>query len=483
MKKNIILSILMLMLTFPLMAINQWVNVCDYGASGVKQSNATEAIQKAIDNCFLKGGGTVYLQAGDYTCGTIVMKSNVTLWLEAGATIWGSRVMEDFSYASHVSNFSGFENSSQTPILIYARDAKNIAIRGRGSIHAQAEREYLPLVSVDSFIVDETEKARLSGVEMKQYYKKDPATCMVYIVDCENVLIEDVELIESSGWTLHLQWTKKINIRGCRIYSSLVAGVNADGIDIDGCKDVCISDCIIKTGDDAIVLKTTLKEGRTETCENITVSNCVLTSTSTALKIGTETYADFSYVSFSNCVIRDTNRAMSIIVRDGAKVSYVSFSDIMLETNRKHFNWWGNGEPVWLVVKKRTPSSRIGRIDQVSFTNISGIGQGTSVIEGYSAEHPLGCIRLNQVDLRIEPESTPDKRATHAFRVCFVEKMSLSDVHFSWSGEDKEPNWGKLYHFEKINALKLHAVSGNDSGTRVESSEMNFQNVQHIIRH
>lgn len=482
MKKNIILSILMLILAAPLMAINQWANVCDYGASGSKESNATVALQKAIDDCHLKGGGTVYLPAGNYTCGTIIMKSNVTLWLEAGATIWGSRVAEDFSQASHAGNLSGFEHSSQTPILIYAKDAKNIAIRGRGSIHARAEREYLPLVSVDAFIADETEKARLAGVEMKQYYKKDPATCMIYIVDCENVLIEDVELIESSGWTLHLQWTNKINIRGCRIYSSLIAGVNADGIDIDGCKDVCISDCIIKTGDDAIVLKTTLKEGRTETCENITVSNCVLTSTSAALKIGTETYADFRYVSFSGCIIRDTNRAMSIVVRDGATVSNVSFSDIMLETNRKHFNWWGNGDPIWLVVKKRTPDSRIGRIDQVSFTNISGVGQGTSILEGYSAEHPLGCIRFNHVDLRIEPESTPDKRAVHAFKACFVEEMSLHDVLFSWQGKRKEPNWGKLYRFENIKYLKLHVVSGNDPETGTESSKTDFHNVRHIIR-
>lgn len=94
-----------------------------------------------------------------------------------------------------------------------------------------------------------------------------------------------------------------------------------------------------------------MKEGHAESCENITVSNCLLTSTSSALKIGTETYADFRYISFANCIIRDTNRGLSIVVRDGATVEYVSFSNIQLETKRKHFNWWRNGDPIWIVVK------------------------------------------------------------------------------------------------------------------------------------
>lgn len=480
MNKNIVLLLLMLLSHQFSWASSLWVNIHDYGITGKKETNSTSAIQSAINECHFKGGGTVYLPAGDYMCGTIKMKSNVTLWLEAGATIWGSRHADDYSNINHSGGLSGFENSIKSPILIYAENEKNISIRGRGRIDVQAEREYLPLSTVDSFIEEETENARLSGIEMKQYYKKDPSTCMVFIIACENVLIEDIEMVESSGWTLHLQWTQKINIRGCRIYSSLVAGVNADGIDIDGCKDVCISDCIIKTGDDAIVLKTTLKNGRSETCENVTVSNCVLTSTSTALKIGTETYANFSYISFSNCIIRDTNRAMSIVVRDGAKINYVSFSNITLETNRKHFNWWGNGEPIWVVIKKRTEESPVGSIDNVSFSNISGIGQGTSIIEGYSSDYPLGRINLSGVDLKVEPESLPDKRATNAFKARYINDLSLTNVDFSWNTTHKEPNWKELYSFENIKNLILNSVNGIDPNAKRKSSKFYINKVKNV---
>ncbi|WP_293667875.1 glycosyl hydrolase family 28 protein [uncultured Parabacteroides sp.] len=460
MKHKVFIVLVLSILVFSPVYGSSWFSLKDYGVKGERSENVTNSVQQVIDKCNKMGGGTVFFPPGDYLCGTLVLKSNVTLWLEAGATIWGSRNKEDYRQSKQISETAGFENLPSSPVLIYADRVQNVSIRGKGTIDVQAEREYLPLKHLDPFIEEETVIARKSGVEMKQFYKVEPSTCMLFIKNSSNILIEDVTFWESSGWTLHLQWSEKINIRGCRIYSSLVSGVNADGIDIDGCKDVCISDCIIKTGDDAIVLKTTLKEGHAESCENITVSNCLLTSTSSALKIGTETYADFRYISFANCIIRDTNRGLSIVVRDGATVEYVSFSNIQLETKRKHFNWWGNGDPIWIVVKKRNENSKIGKIDNVRFDGISGSGEGTSIIEGFSSDYPLGKIVLNNVDLKMFPECLPDKRATDGFKFSNVEYLSLSNMNITWDGKKSEPNWRYTYYLEKIKKLELHRVRG-----------------------
>ncbi|MDR2913892.1 MAG: glycoside hydrolase family 28 protein [Tannerella sp.] len=435
-------------------------NVKSYGASGHKHDPATLFIQKALDDCAARGGGTVYFPAGDYLCGSLTLQSNTTIWLEAGATIFGSRNMNDYTRHDAKKGIAGFEYIPSSPVLIYAENAENISIRGKGTIDAQAERVYQPLKNTDDFIAHETVNAQKAGIEMRQYYKVPPATCMIYFIGCSDILVEDVCLRESSGWTLHVQWSEHIVIRGCRIFSDLNAGVNADGIDIDGCRNVCVSDCIIETGDDAIVLKTTSLDGKSEPCENITVTNCILTSTSTALKIGTETYADFRYISFSDCIIRNTNRGMGIIVRDGATVENISFSNIILETNRKHFNWWGNGDAIWLVVKKRNEDSKIGKIDRILFSNITGTSQGTTILEGYSPEHPLGRVTMNQIRLNMLPESLPDKRASHAFWVRYAEEIHLSNVFLRWDVARSEPNWKNLFRFEHITDLVLDRVKG-----------------------
>jgi hypothetical protein len=242
------------------------------------------------------------------------------------------------------------------------------------------------------------------------------------------------------------------------IYSSLTEGVNADGIDVDGCTNVLISDCFIETGDDAIVLKSTLSKGQSKPCENVTVTNCILTSTSTALKIGTETYSDFRHILFNNCVIRNSNRGLSIVVRDGATVSDVKFSNITLDLNRKHFNWWGNADPIWLVVLKRNENSKVGAIKNITFDNISGDCQGTSRLEGFPGS-PLENIRMNNLKFTINPESLPDKRATHGFIAHDVKRLSISDFDLVWNEQSTEPRWQSAFRFENVEDLWLGAIS------------------------
>lgn len=437
------------------------VNVTDFGVRGQKSQKVTRQLQKAIDHCYEMGGGRVYFPPGEYLSGTLVLKDNVTLFLEAGSTLYASQDTNDYKNDFIVlkKDDSGKSGDGETPVFIYAKNARNIGIQGKGSIHGQAVRTYEDLKQVDGFIAEETRKAREAGVEMKMYYKVPPFVCLVFLEGCEQVTIRDVSLIESTDWTLHFKWCNRVSVDHIYLESSLEAGVNADGIDIDGCSDVVVSNCIITTGDDAIVLKSTMTYPDYRNCENVTVTNCVLTSTSTALKIGTESYGDFRHIAFNNCVIRNSNRGLSIVVRDGGTVENVTFSDITLETDRKHFNWWGNGDPIWLVVKKRFPDSKVGTIRHITFSNILAHGQGTSKLEGYPG-HPLENIRLNNVQIHMYPEDFPDKRADDAFYASDVDGLSLQDVYVTWNGEP-EPAWRNAFSFNKVNRLHLDGLQGS----------------------
>lgn len=455
---------MLLGLLFPLSLLSATLppaayNVKDFGATGNKEQKATAFLQAAIDSAHAHGGGTVYLPPGEYLSGTIVLRSHVTLWLEAGATLFASTDPADYQVP-----FTIYKGAApNTPVLVYAERAEYIAIRGKGIIHGQAQRVYEPLREVDGFIQKETEMARQAGVEMKMYYKVPPYTCLVYLVDCTDITITDVSLMESSDWTLHLQWCERAYIRGVYIYSSLDKGVNADGIDVDGSRNVTISDCIIETGDDAIVLKTTLTNGRYEACENITVSNCILTSTSTALKLGTESHGDFRHIVFNNCVIRNSNRGLSIVVRDGATVSDVLFSNISIQTNRKHFNWWGNGDPIWLVLLKRQPTSRLGSIRNITFQNIQAQGQGTSRLQGFNQDgtvRALENIRMQNVQLHMEAEAYTDKRATHAFEATHVHGLDIDGLKVEWAEPTTEPKWASAAYFSEVENLKVSRFEG-----------------------
>ena len=111
--------------------------------------------------------------------------------------------------------------------------------------------------------------------------------------------------------------------------------------------------------------------------ENIVVTNCILTSSSSPLMIGTETFADIRHVIFSNCTIRNSNKGFGINVQDGATVSDIIFRNLTVETNRRHWNWWGSAELFKFKLSKRTDTSKLGRIRDIVIDTIISHPRGT----------------------------------------------------------------------------------------------------------
>ncbi len=477
-----IFTVLILAFIYVLPAESQGTtyNILNFGAKNDKKVISTQAIQKAIDACSQEGGGTVVVPAGEYLSGTIVLKSNINFHLEPGAVIYASRDKKDYG---HLTVEVGAADLDRSEVLLLAENCTNISITGQGELNGQAVREqYQRKAEFDPnemITGREIANAAKYGVDYRTKYRKvAPYTALIFLVQCSDVHISGIKVVESSFWSVHLQWCEKAFIHDIQVYSNRENGVNADGLDVDGCNDVLISDCIINTGDDALCIKTTRTRNKSMPCENITINNCILSSSSSAFKIGTESHSDFNNISVSNCIIKDANRGLGIILRDGGSVKNVRFSDITINTVRKKCFWWGNGDPIWLIVYKRNNNVTSGTIEDISFTNVYAHGQSGIRLEGI--DNTLRNITFNNVRIFMDHEHAVDKRSEHAFSAYNIKEMELHNCSVRWNETDPEKAWGKAFQFNEIEDLSISGLKGKQAPLS-ESGAITLNNIQNAI--
>ena len=153
---------------------------------------------------------------------------------------------------------------------------------------------------------------------------------MIDLRRCQDVRISDVTITNSPGWTLHPQMCDRVWIRGVKLVNDMF-GPNTDGMDVNGCRDVMISDCYIECGDDAIVLKTTADS---RSLERVCVTNCTLRTNCVGLKLGAnETVHDMRQITFSNCVVFASTRAVGLYNWRGCTEEDIVVSNIVCDTN------------------------------------------------------------------------------------------------------------------------------------------------------
>ncbi len=276
-------------------------NILDHGAKGDGEFLNTTSIQSAIDQCFEQGGGTVYVPPGKFLSGTVILKSHVNIYLETGAVLLGSPKIKD--YPEIYPEFRSYTDVNYVDkSLIYAEKAENISICGRGTIDGQGEEDEFDLPG-------------------RENYKKRPY--LIRMVECKDIHISDINIINSAMWVQHYLACDDLVIEGISVNS--LVNHNNDGIDIDCCKRVRISNCDINSGDDAIVLKATAPRD----CEQICIINCILRSQCNAIKLGTESVGGFKDILVSNCAIYDTRlSAIAIEMVDGGTAERIQVNNI-----------------------------------------------------------------------------------------------------------------------------------------------------------
>lgn len=285
---------------------NQYV-ITDFGAKGDSSTLNTKFIQAAIDKAFKNGGGRVVVPApGKFITGTIMLKDNITFEIQAGASIIGSDTISDY-IPYKWENF----NRDVTPYhLIIAKDAKNVTLEGRGTINGRGKNFW-----------DYTE------VQPRWMNNRvDRPSPMVSFENCTNAKIRDLFLTNSAGWTVHLLHCNHVEVNGIRIVNNLF-GPNNDGIDINGSTNIIVSNCYIKTCDDAICVKAYEKDAY-----NIVATNNVLQTLCVALKID-ENFKKIHNIAFNNCVITKSSRGLAIYAVHGGDIENVVADNIVCDTN------------------------------------------------------------------------------------------------------------------------------------------------------
>ena len=255
-------------------------NICDFGAVSGGNVLCTKQIQAAIDECANSGGGCVTVPAGLFLAGTIWLRDNVKLHLEHGAVLKASTNMDDYNTLdAYEQNFSFPPEQWVGKHLILAIECHNVAITGTGIIDGSADAFMgeLEFKSVHTW---------RKGIRFAKDKEKLRPGQMICFVECERVLVENITMTNYPCWGCFLHGCEYVTIHGVKVFND-ETHANTDGIDIDCCRFVTVSDCIIDTGDDGITLRGAwgkLKKKRP--CEYVTITNCVIGVSASAIRIG-----------------------------------------------------------------------------------------------------------------------------------------------------------------------------------------------------
>jgi polygalacturonase len=270
-----------------------------------------------IDALHAKGGGQLYFPAGRYLTGSLQLKSNVTLYLEKEAMLLGSTSPYDYPGFSTEKELK-VNNDHFDQALIYAEGAENIGITGEGCIDGQGRELALTIDSLHHTgeLVD------------KHYntYRKRPNTRpkLLFMRNCQKVELRKTNFRSGAAWGLSFSLCVDLTIDSLHVENR--AYWNNDGIDISDCKDVRISNCFINSADDGICLKS---HNRGAWNDRVSISNCHIISSASAIKFGTESLGGFKNVTIDNIRIKDTFRsAIAIESVDGAEIENVKLENI-----------------------------------------------------------------------------------------------------------------------------------------------------------
>lgn len=340
-------------------------NILDYGAVADGVSNNAAAVQAAIDEASACGGQVV-IPAGRFLSGTLILKSNIDFHLEKGAVLISSLNQADILDFAKLFEDDNACTGWDGGCFLFACHAENITISGEGVIYGQGDKVFF-----DDDVDGGAHECPLNVAAFR------PRT--TFLEDVTNLVIRDITIKDAAFWTLHMAGCKHVRVEGIKILND-ERGANNDGIDPDCCKDVMISGCLVKTGDDAIVIKSTKPmTERYGGSENIVISNCILYSHDSALKIGTETHGDIRNVILSDCVAKNCSRGVGIWVRDGATIedihihhvtgNVLKYADGIGENAGRM--WWGNGEPIFIDATYRNAEHKYpGKIRNITFDHI-----------------------------------------------------------------------------------------------------------------
>jgi len=371
--QGVVPTLVLLLSLFAFTAKATDYNIVNYGAVNDTTKLSTAALQKAIDACSAAGGGRVVVPTGNYKIGTIILKSNVHMHLEQGATLYGSTDLKD--YLPMKTDYVSLRTQTETIQLIFADKATNVVIDGFGTIDGRG-RSFKKLSWNDE------------GITRPH---------LLRFIQSSDITLRDITLKNSGCWMQHYLACDRVKIDGIKVFNR--NNYNNDALDLDGCHEVVVSNMFADSDDDAITLKSTSPR----LCENIRIADCVVSSHCNAIKLGTETNGGFRNINISGIVVKPSydqkekffgqwigSSAISLEIVDGGVLENVNVSDITIE---------GTESPIFVRLANRArgykegvPVTKVGKINGIHLSNIQirnagSMGCSITGIPGHEVEN------------------------------------------------------------------------------------------------
>ncbi|GHT58215.1 hypothetical protein AGMMS50239_02340 [Bacteroidia bacterium] len=427
-------------------------SVRDFGATGDSKTIDSYAINQAIEAAAAQGGGTVYFPAGNYLSYSIRLKSHIRLFLDAGAKIIAAFPSATEGYDEAEPNehnrFQDFGHSHWKNSLLWAIGEEDITICGAGTIDGMGLTR---------------EESRLVGVGNKA----------ISLKECKNITLRDIRMLHCGHFALLATGVENMTI------DNLLIDTNRDGLDIDACRNVRISNCTVNTPwDDAIVLKASYGLGYFKDTENVTITNCFVSGYDQGsvangaylstqpqapdhgfncgrIKFGTESSGGFKNIAVSNCVFEHC-RGLALESVDGGCLEDITISNI---TMRDIVN-----SPLFLRLgaRMRSPEGTpVGKMRRILIDNINVFNADSryaSIISGIPG-HLIEDVTLSNIrihyqggyskeDAKIAP---PENEKVYpepwmfgtipasAFYIRHARNIKFKDIDVDFAKEDGRP--------------------------------------------
>jgi polygalacturonase len=430
------------------------LNVRDFGdIENWSDSIVSPAINAAIDYAAERGGGTIYFPPGIYRSYSIRLKSNVHLYLDAGAEIRAAFPGKDVGYDLAEENihnmYQDFGHSHWKNSLIWGIGLENITISGFGKINGEGLTR---------------EESRLPGVGNKA----------ISLKLCKNVVIKEITMINCGHFALLATGVDNLTLHNLKV------DTNRDGFDIDACRNVRISDCTVNSPwDDAIVLKSSFALGYFRDTENVTITNCFVSGydkgsvidgsfqreepqapdqgyVTGRIKFGTESSGGFRNITISNCVF-ERCRGLALETVDGGFLEDIVINNI---TMRDIVN-----APIFLRLGARMRSPQgtpVGRMSRITISNVNvynADSRYSSIISGIPG-HYIEDVSLNNIRIHFKGGGTkedgllspPENEKLYpepwmfgtipasGFFIRHTKNIELNNVQLSYEKEDFRPS-------------------------------------------
>ena len=436
-------------------SVKEMYNVLDYGAKGDGKTLDSPSINKAIDEAASKGGGTVYFPAGTYLSASIRLKSDISLYVGQGATILAASALDGYKYDPAEPNVWGdslqyqdFGHSHWHNSLIWGENLQNISILGPGVIYG---------------------KGLLRGGNSAQDGSGNKSISLKW---CRNVIIRDVSILMGGWFAILATGVDNLTIDNLKI------DTNRDGMDIDCCVNVRISNCFVNSPqDDGICLKSCYGLGVARATENVTITNCQVSGfvagslldgtykrdenrggnggPTGRIKFGTESNGGFKNITISNCVF-DYCRGLALEAVDGALLEDITITNI---TMRDIVN-----APIFLRLGERMRGPKdaaVGEIRRVMISNITvyNADPKTGVIISGDPGHDIKDIRLSNIKIYYKGGGTAEQAVrevpgfekeypepfrfgilpSYGFFIRHVDGIQLNNIEVSFMENDLRP--------------------------------------------